>query len=197
MRKIIFTFLACCLIYTNTFAWDVQLMQRAVVQKVTSGGGCATQSTLLDKSGAFGANTPDIDSSSIVSAFAVTGNGKDLYSVTFKTGTAGQGSSATFRVYVNTSLDFSGTNVYEENITTPGTTETEFTLTLATPTTLTNSTTYYIALADPDGAWGTRCGLTMIADVAQNAYYSSTGLGGSFTQNSSSKSIWAIVKTCD
>lgn len=161
------------------------------------GGECATQSTLLNQTGTFDGNLFDIDSSSKLYAFAITGNGKKLYSIKLKTGTAGEGSSTSANIYVSTSLNFGGSPLVSQAITTPGASSTEFTAIISSQPTLTNATTYYVGIGDSDSTWGTRFSSQMISDAAQNVYTSTTGVSGTFNQVLAGKSIWAEVKVCD
>ena len=165
-----------------------------------SGGGCATQSVLLDQTDTYSTNTTTMyTTDGNTEAFAITGDGNALYSIKLRTGSLMGGTAPdSAKLYINTSLDFSGTNVDEQLITNfPSTSNTEFIVELSSQPALTNSTIYYVAIYDPACIYGERFTLTLIADVAgDNRYLSTTGLAGTYNQQTN-QSIWAEVKVCD
>lgn len=162
-------------------------------------GSCTTQSVALNQTSTGVSSTGDIYSNG-VDAFRFTGTGKKLYSVKFRTSSAAQGASSQWNVYVNTSLDFSGTNIDSFAITTPGTSSTEFSAISDNKPTLSNGTNYYIAIAKIGSAYSDRLNLILNSGTSSTPQYNMwstfNGLSGTFTQ-STTYSLWAEVKECD
>jgi len=164
----------------------------------TSGGsgGCETQSVLYTAAVVNEANLGyEYDTTLKAGAIKVVGNGKALYSVSFKTGPVSQGSSHVHNILLNSTLDFTSGNITTGSITTPGVMSTVFTGLFAAQPVLTNAATYYIAVAFKDGTWDDRFSLSVEEDATENGWSTYTGLAGMYQL--SGKAIWAEVKVCD
>ena len=161
------------------------------------GGSCSTQSVLLNQIDNATTNFNDTyDTSSHV--LKITGNGKKLYSVKYKTSARAQGAASSWDINVSTALSFSSP-VDSFTITTPGTTDTEFTGLSSSQPTLSNGTDYYIALNKNDNSWGTRLSVVGIggnlSTPTNNGWWASS-LNGAYVQFTS-YAMWAEVKVCD
>lgn len=167
----------------------------AFIVTTASASSCSSQSLIYDYS-TLNYNDGNLYETSI-SAFAVTGTGKRLYSVGFKTGNAANGSATTglYKVLVSTNQDFSGTLVDEFYINTPGAINTAFSALSGNRPILSDGTTYYVGIYANGATYAQLVNLGRSSASGKTAY-KVTGIGGTVTTTSNQTHI-GEVKVCD
>lgn len=143
-------FLATLTIVDDT--QNITLKQIAIMLEPIN---CDTQSLLFSRV-EESYQTSDTYNSNHIYVSQITGNGKSLHSVKFKSSGAVQGTSVTANLYLNDSLNFSQTNISTTTIKTPGQSNALFTGTFADLPLLTDGINYYIAFDNPNSNWGSR-----------------------------------------
>lgn len=159
-----------------------------------AGGSCTSQEQIYYYTGA-NYSSGDIDGTKIAS-FSVTGNGKSLYSVAFRTsGSTGSSTSGVFKILISTNQDFSGTLIDEFYVNTTSSTLTWMSALSTSKPVLANGTTYYVGLYANGATYSQRAILAVKAETGKT-WNTVTSIGGTVTASSSGQTLNGDVQVC-